>query len=61
MTPHPSTIKAAREAAKLSQTAAAALVGAKLRTWQHWEAGDRKMKPAAWELFQLKTNGCDNR
>lgn len=26
-----------------------------LRAWQKWEAGDRKMHPAMWELFQMKT------
>lgn len=26
-----------------------------LRAWQKWEAGDRKMHPAMWELFQIKT------
>ncbi|MGV6474566.1 helix-turn-helix domain-containing protein [Azotobacter vinelandii] len=52
--PNPTEIKAAREAAGLSQTAAAALVYSGLRTWQQWEAGDRKMHPGLWELFRLK-------
>jgi putative transcriptional regulator len=51
--PAPAQIRAAR--GELSQTAAAALVHAKLRTWQQWEAGDRRMHPAFWELFQLKS------
>ncbi|HCF5954728.1 helix-turn-helix domain-containing protein [Pseudomonas aeruginosa] len=53
--PAPTEIRAAREAAGLSQTAAAELVHSKLRTWQQWEAGDRRMHPGLWELFRLKT------
>lgn len=52
--PAPEEIRAARTAAGLSQSAAAELVHSKLRTWQQWEAGDRKMHPALWELFRLK-------
>ncbi|MCY1297241.1 hypothetical protein D9M70_466740 [compost metagenome] len=53
--PDPAEIRGAREAAGLSQTAAAVLVHSGLRTWQQWEAGDRRMHPGLWELFQLKT------
>ncbi len=53
-TPEPAEIRAAREAARLSQTAAATLVHSGLRTWQQWEAGDRRMHPGLWELFRLK-------
>lgn len=53
--PTPEQIRQAREAAGLSQTAAAALVYTALRTWQQWEAAnDRRMHPAIWELWQLK-------
>jgi putative transcriptional regulator len=52
--PTPEKIKAARKAAGLSQSVAAELVHSKLRTWQQWEAGDRKMHPGLWELFRLK-------
>ena len=52
--PPPTEIRQAREAAGLSQTQAAAIVHAGLRSWQHWEAGDRVMHPAFWELFQIK-------
>ena len=52
--PDPAEVKAAREAAGLSQTAAAALVYSGLRTWQQWEAGVRRMHPGLWELFRLK-------
>lgn len=53
--PDAEQIKAARCQAGLSQTQAADLVHAKLRTWQQWEAGDRAMHPGLWELFQLKS------
>lgn len=52
--PSQSAIRAARESAGLSQTAAAALVHTTCRTWQQWEAGDRRMHPAFWELFRIK-------
>ena len=54
--PTPSDLKAFRLGADLTQTEAGALVGAALRTWQSWEAGDRKMPPAKWELFCLKAS-----
>lgn len=53
--PEPAVIRATREAAGLSQTAAGALVHTTCRTWQQWEAGDRRMHPAFWELFLLKS------
>lgn len=52
--PDPAEIRAAREAAGLTQTEAAALVHGSLRTWQQWEAGDRRMHPGFWELFTIK-------
>lgn len=59
--PAPDAIKAARAAAGLTQTAAAALVHSSLRTWQQYEAGDRRMHPALWELFNLKSPGTPYR
>lgn len=53
--PAPPEIRAVREAAGLSQTAAAEIVHTTCRTWQQWEAGDRKMHPAFWELFRIKS------
>lgn len=53
-TPTPTEIRAAREAAGLTQAAAAALVHTTGRVWRQWEAGDRKMHAAFWELFRLK-------
>jgi putative transcriptional regulator len=52
--PKPEKITAAREAAGLTQTEAARLIYCVLRTWQQWEAGERRMHPAFWELWQLK-------
>lgn len=52
--PTPAQIIAARLAADLTQEQAGARVHAALRTWQQWEAGDRRISLAAWELFQLK-------
>ena len=52
--PTPAEVLAAREAAGLSQTAAAVLVYSALRSWQQWEAGDRRMHPGLWELFRIK-------
>lgn len=43
--------RAARLAAGLTQTAAAQLIGAKLRTFQDWEGGRRNMPHAKYALF----------
>jgi DNA (cytosine-5)-methyltransferase 1 len=53
--PTPAEIRAAREAAGLTQTQAGALIHNTLRAWQRWEAGDSPMHPAFWELFKMKT------
>lgn len=55
LTPAPEQVKSARISAGLTQTAAAALVYSTCRAWQQWEAGDRRMHPAFWELFRLKS------
>lgn len=52
--PTPAEILAAREAAGLTQTAAAGLLHTSRGAWAQWEAGDRRMHPAFWELFRLK-------
>lgn len=54
--PQPVQIRQARNAAGLTQTEAAELISKGLRTWQQWEAGDRKMDPAFFELFLIKSN-----
>lgn len=53
--PTPAEIKSAREAAGLSQEAAAELLYRTARNWQQWELEERKMDPALWELFQIKS------
>lgn len=52
--PAPEEVRAAREAAGLTQTAAAGLLHTTCRVWQQWEIGDRRMHPAFWELFRIK-------
>ncbi|MBP9032747.1 MAG: helix-turn-helix domain-containing protein [Pseudomonadales bacterium] len=56
--PSPAEIRAAREAAGLTQAQAAELVHASARNWQQWEqqegANVRRMHPGLWELFRLK-------
>lgn len=57
--PTPDEIRAARTAAGLTQTQAAALLGKPMRTWQNWEAPpdspeNRAMDGALFELFLLK-------
>lgn len=55
--PTPAEIRAAREAAGLTQDAARHLVYASLRAWEEWEAGRQRMHPGLWELFCIKTGG----
>lgn len=67
--PTPAEIREAREKAEtvlgrkleapLTQTQAAELIFSTLRAWQDWEAEgatNRRMHPAAFELFLLKTD-----
>lgn len=58
--PKPEEIRAGREARGLTQTQAAKVIGKSLGAWQKWEsvessARHRKMDPAYWELFQIKS------
>jgi len=57
--PTPAAIRAAREAACLTQTQAATLVHSGLRAWQKWESGERRMDGAHWELFCIKIGRDD--
>jgi len=54
--PRPAELKAAREAAGLTQDEAAALIYTSTRNWQNWEQGSdgRAMPASAFELFMLK-------
>lgn len=54
--PSASQIAAARLAAILRPTDAGRLVHVNYATWRQWEAGERRMLPAVWELFCIKTN-----
>lgn len=53
--PTPAEIRAARVAAGLTQTEAGAVIYCAMRTWQDWELGNRRMHPAFWELWKMKT------
>lgn len=57
--PTPDEIFGVRINAKLTQQQAAEIVHSGLRTWQQWEAGDRRMHPALFELFLLKTGQAE--
>ncbi|HWO99188.1 MAG TPA: hypothetical protein VNL74_00970 [Methylococcus sp.] len=54
--PTPEQIYTARILARMTQAEAAACVHASARTWEQWEAGERRMHAAFWELFKIKTN-----
>ena len=53
--PTPDEVAGVRINAGLTQQQAAEVVHSALRSWQHWENGDRRMHPAIFELFLLKT------
>lgn len=55
ISPDPAEIIALRKKCEITQTTAGALVHSTCRAWQKWEAGDCRMHPAMWELFQIKT------
>lgn len=61
--PTPAEIRAAREAAGLTQAQAAELIYATERTWQNWESegGEeaRRMHPGLFELFEAKVRYPD--
>lgn len=52
--PTPLQVAEARKAAGMTQSEAAQAVRGTMRAWQEWEAGNRRMHPGLWELFQLK-------
>ena len=48
-------IMAAREQAGLNMSQAAALIYCSRGTWVRWESGERRMHPAMYELFMIKS------
>lgn len=50
--PKGAEIRKLRESAGITQTQAAESMFVTLRTWQHWEAGNHKMRILMWVLFQ---------
>ena len=55
ISPTPHRIKQTRLALGYTQKEAAEMVHVSLRAWQLWEAGQRKMPAAAWELCTIKS------
>ena len=55
--PEPSQVKQARKAAGLTQQKSADMLHTQIRVWQQWEYGERRMHPAFWELYRIKTKG----
>lgn len=53
--PSPDAIRQARAVAGHSQSEAARIAYATLRSWQAWEAGERRMPLANFVLYQLRT------
>lgn len=49
--PSADEVVAARKKAKLTQAAAAELVGITTRSWQYYEQGAVRMKLPTWRLF----------
>lgn len=54
-TPTPEEIKKARALAGLTQPQAADVIGVTTSGWARWEGNERRMHPAFWELFLIKT------
>ena len=52
--PTPDEIRQARLRAGLTQAQAAELIHVTTRAWKYYEAGQRAMPLAYWELFTLK-------
>lgn len=60
--PTPAQIRAAREAAGLTQTEAAAVLGRSLSWWQRIESttdSNRRMDPVLWHCWQYWVRGED--
>jgi putative transcriptional regulator len=57
--PTPEDIRAAREAARLTQAQAAALIHCTQKGWIKWESDERRIHPGLWELFLIKQGSPD--
>ena len=53
--PTPDDVRAARLSAGHTQAEAAELVGYHTRSWQKFEAGEKAMRPASFELYTILT------
>jgi DNA-binding transcriptional regulator YiaG len=53
--PTPSQITRTRTMLGLTRAESAKIIYCGKRAWQEWELGNRKMHPALWELFKIKT------
>ena len=53
--PTSAQVREARKAAGLTQSKAAAIIDATLRTWQEWEGGRRNMPPIKYAAFCMLT------
>ena len=49
-------VRETRLAAKLTQAAAAELVGITTRAWQYYESGETTIKLPTWRLFKTLTS-----
>lgn len=59
--PSPEEIRAARKAARITQSQAATLLYLYSdRNWRAYEAGKVRMHPAFWDLFQRRVKELDN-
>lgn len=57
-TPTPDLIRFTRETRGLTQKDASIIVHTNERSWQKWELGERRMHPAFWELFLIKSGAA---
>ena len=54
--PTPLMIKTLRSSMSITQMQAASFLYVSVSAWQRWELGKRKMHPALWEFFLIRTN-----
>jgi hypothetical protein len=57
LAPTPEAVATARRLAGHTHAAAGQALHVDGRTWRRWEAGDRAMHPAMWELYRIKALG----